>query len=289
MYCIDCGYPLDQLPATRCPECGAAFDEHDATTFADSPRGLQRAPVIAASSSGAALGWAIGHAINTVAYGYDHGFAYGTEGTLLSKPALVTAAWWLVLVLPLLLSSRILRLLRSTVLTPLIGAVWAIAWLWLACGWQIRTSVLFETRVWLSIWAAMVGGGAGLAARLVLRRHSVRAAVGMMPDSVGRLWLLGPGVILAWLAIGWPITCRVAPDFAFRVSSSDTREWVLRRVLKDVHVGDSAESLFSRLPAHYGNSNPPKTHGTWLYTNHSRYVYYVKVQDGVIVELHVFE
>jgi hypothetical protein len=31
-YCLDCGYRLDNLPSTRCPECGRVFDLTDAAT-----------------------------------------------------------------------------------------------------------------------------------------------------------------------------------------------------------------------------------------------------------------
>lgn len=31
--CLGCGYILDGLPESRCPECGRRFDPNDATTF----------------------------------------------------------------------------------------------------------------------------------------------------------------------------------------------------------------------------------------------------------------
>jgi hypothetical protein len=31
--CLDCNYPLRDLPTPRCPECGRAFDPGDSTTF----------------------------------------------------------------------------------------------------------------------------------------------------------------------------------------------------------------------------------------------------------------
>src|SRR5688572_27179689 len=31
--CVDCNYPLNDLPGLRCPECGREFDPSDAATF----------------------------------------------------------------------------------------------------------------------------------------------------------------------------------------------------------------------------------------------------------------
>ena len=41
MYCLDCKYSLQQLPANTCPECGRGFDPSNGSTFADS---LKRIP-----------------------------------------------------------------------------------------------------------------------------------------------------------------------------------------------------------------------------------------------------
>ena len=32
-FCLACGYPLNNLPANRCPECGRAFDPADPRTM----------------------------------------------------------------------------------------------------------------------------------------------------------------------------------------------------------------------------------------------------------------
>src|ERR1051326_123797 len=34
MFCLGCGYVLDNLPEPRCPECGRAFDPQSPATFA---------------------------------------------------------------------------------------------------------------------------------------------------------------------------------------------------------------------------------------------------------------
>lgn len=48
-FCLDCGYPLDHLDQTRCPECGRTFDPTKPATYAASPRVVRRWP--------AALAW----------------------------------------------------------------------------------------------------------------------------------------------------------------------------------------------------------------------------------------
>jgi len=47
-FCLDCGYPLNQLDRARCPECGRLFDIADPRTVARSPRRVSRGQLIVA-------------------------------------------------------------------------------------------------------------------------------------------------------------------------------------------------------------------------------------------------
>lgn len=40
IFCLGCGYELNGLHESKCPECGRRFDPVDSATFADRPRGV---------------------------------------------------------------------------------------------------------------------------------------------------------------------------------------------------------------------------------------------------------
>ena len=77
MWCVDCGYILDNLPGFRCPECGTAFDPRLSGTFACGPAPASVFPYLCANLVGVAL-------MGTAAASLHHAFPGSAEFILLS-------------------------------------------------------------------------------------------------------------------------------------------------------------------------------------------------------------
>lgn len=282
MYCIVCGYALEQLPELRCPECGRAFDPDDRATWAPKPGWVQRSALIAASFLGLFLGGMISYAVLAVVEGYACGWRRDAENVRLAY-AFACMWWWVLAVVPLLYVPRVLRFLLVSGAAPFVFAGWAV------CGACVFESLVVGTRladgaaVRALLAAAFIGGSVGVGVHWALRNPRARSAAGLVGQSIWWLRLAGPLLLIVWLVAGWPLTVLLAPDFAYRVGDMETRTTVVGRVFDTVAPGTPVADVARQLPAHFERLGILWTDGRHYLDVHPRYI--IDVREGVIVQI----
>lgn len=157
MRCINCTYPLTGLAAHRCPECGTAFDPDNPATYVPDQPVPRRRLAIAASFLGicvASLGL-LGLDVITTLRNSSLGMLPSDKSWLL--PMLIILAAWLLLLVPLLLTSLVSWLRRPLRAAALVGLYATVAvpvfarfvqqrrfhdelheWLRLLASWQLH-------------------------------------------------------------------------------------------------------------------------------------------------------
>lgn len=281
MRCLTCGYRLIGLTARRCPECATYFDPDDSCTWAPEPPLVRRGLASAASFAGAFFGWALGyglHVIWQVTTGYGHVtdvafWRFWTAGT--------AGVWWALLVVPCLLSARVLHVLQRIPIALSLGAVHGSLGLWLILGWGPLRGAPLDLAVYVSVWAALVGAVTGGFVSVALRPKWVKSAAPTPRRLLAAMWCAPTICLLVWFLAIWPVLCRVSPECAYRLGSWGTQEWALRYVLRQVRVGDSASKLQELLPSAFGRDSSVLGWGGILNGRE----YEVTVRDGRIASI----
>jgi hypothetical protein len=163
----------------------------------------------------------------------------------LAWTSMVVAAWWILLVVPVLSGGRVSRILSQPATACLYGMLLGTFGYVLLVGWWAGFR-------WLTIaFAGVVGLVTGIVVFLALRTKHARSAAPQRPRTLATYYLTPPIAIVLWTVALWPGICRVAPNMAYTYGDSGTQQWIIRHALQQVSVGDPVERLRGMLPTEF--------------------------------------